>query len=98
MLNKTIFVYRAVSPLPSVGAYQAALESPISSLPHTEFPNLNESGGYDAPYRPGSSSSGCFSPMPTRDHQQDVMEETTAINTQVISLLIKQRFYWPSKP
>lgn len=75
--------HRAVSPLPSFGAYQAALESPISSLPHTEFPNLNESGGYDAPCRPGSSSSGCFSPMPTRDHQQDIAEEQAAINNQV---------------
>lgn len=76
-------LFRGPSPLPSFGAYEAALESPLNSLPHTEFPQLNESGGYNAPYRPGSSASSCFSPMPTRDHQQEADEEASAIVNQV---------------
>lgn len=83
----TVFgVRRAKSPLPTVGAYEAALESPLNTLPHTEFPLLNASGGYVAPYRPdsaGGNSSSCFSPMPTRDHQQEVAEETASIINQV---------------
>lgn len=78
-----LFIFRGPSPLPSFGAYEVALESPLSSLPHTEFPQLNESGGYNAPYRPGSSASSCFSPMPTRDHQQEADEEAAAIVNQV---------------
>lgn len=46
------------------------------------FPHLNETGGYTAPYRPESRSS-CFSPMPTRDHQQDEDDENASIITQV---------------
>lgn len=76
-------IRRGKSPLPPFGAYEAALQEPLNSLPHTEFPHLNESGGYIAPYRPESAGSSCFSPMPTRDHQQDVMEETANIVNQV---------------
>lgn len=46
-------------------------------MPHTQFPSLNGSGGYIP--RPES----CFSPMPTRDHLQEVEEETAAIVNQV---------------
>lgn len=68
--------------MPSFGSYEAALAAPIDSLPQTIFPHLNDTGGYIAPVRPDSRSSR-FSPMPTRDHQQDVQEEATAITTQV---------------
>lgn len=71
--------------MPSFGSYEAALEAPIDSLPQTIFPHLNDTDGYIAPVRPDSRSSR-FSPMPTRDHQQDVQEEAAAITTQVISL------------
>lgn len=65
---------RGSSPLPTLGTYDAALESPLNSLPRTEFPKLNESGGYITP---------CFSPMPTRDYQQEAAEETASIISQV---------------
>lgn len=76
-------ICRAPSPLPPFGAFPVALESPMNTLPHTVFPHLNATGGYIAPYRPDSRASSCFSPMPTRDHQQEVQEETAAIITQV---------------
>ncbi|KAG4077421.1 hypothetical protein HA402_002848 [Bradysia odoriphaga] len=66
--------HRGPSPLPTYGAYEAALESPVNTLPHTEFPKLNESGGYVTP--------SCFSPMPTRDYQQEAAEETASIISQ----------------
>lgn len=81
---------RGPSPLPAYGAYEAALESPINSLPHTEFPKLNESGGYIAPYRPESS---CFSPMPTRDYQQEAADETASIISQVSSSFNSTDFF-----
>lgn len=61
--------------------YEAALKEPLTMLPLTEFPQLNASGGYEA--NGGGSVSSCFSPMPTRDHQQDVEEETASIINQV---------------
>lgn len=67
--------FRAPSPLPSFGTYEAALEAPVNSLPRTEFPKLNESGGYVTPT--------CFSPMPTRDYQQEAADETSSIISQV---------------
>lgn len=77
------FCHRAPSPLPIFGAYAAAIESPVTSLPRTEFPHLNESGAFISSQRTDSRCSSCFSPMPTRDHQQDGAEETSAIITQV---------------
>ncbi|XP_055841379.1 uncharacterized protein LOC129908706 isoform X2 [Episyrphus balteatus] len=75
--------HRGPSPfLPGPGSYDRAMHSPVNTLPHTVFPNLNESGGYVPPYRPDSSASQRFSPMPTRDHQQDVKEEQAAIVNQ----------------
>ncbi|XP_055382674.1 PDZ and LIM domain protein 4 isoform X2 [Condylostylus longicornis] len=74
--------HRAPSPfLPGPGHYEHALTAPVNTLPYTEFPNLNESGGYVPPIRPDSQQSG-FSPMPTRDHLQDVKEEQAAIVSQ----------------
>lgn len=79
------FSYRAPSPfIPGPGQYEAAMASPVNSLPHTVFPNLNESGGYIPPPRPDSAASSRFSPKPTRDHQQEVKEEQIAIVNQVI--------------
>ncbi|XP_017479231.1 PREDICTED: LIM domain-binding protein 3 isoform X3 [Rhagoletis zephyria] len=70
--------HRGPSPfLPGPGHYERALQLPVDSLPQTVFPKLNASGGYVAP-----RDSGCFSPMPTRDHQQDVAEEQAAIVNQ----------------
>ncbi|XP_036341728.1 uncharacterized protein LOC118751072 isoform X1 [Rhagoletis pomonella] len=70
--------HRGPSPfLPGPGHYERALQLPVDSLPQTVFPKLNASGGYVAP-----RESGCFSPMPTRDHQQDVAEEQAAIVNQ----------------
>ncbi|XP_055909057.1 uncharacterized protein LOC129943979 isoform X7 [Eupeodes corollae] len=75
--------HRGPSPfLPGPGQYDRAMHSPVNTLPHTVFPNLNESGGYVPPYRPDSSASQRFSPMPTRDHQQEVQEEQAAIVNQ----------------
>ncbi|XP_055382678.1 uncharacterized protein LOC129612889 isoform X6 [Condylostylus longicornis] len=77
-----LVVHRAPSPfLPGPGHYEHALTAPVNTLPYTEFPNLNESGGYVPPIRPDSQQSG-FSPMPTRDHLQDVKEEQAAIVSQ----------------
>ncbi|CAD7002759.1 unnamed protein product [Ceratitis capitata] len=74
--------HRGPSPfLPGPGHYERALQLPVDSLPQTVFPKLNASGGYVAP--PAQRESGCFSPMPTRDHQQDVAEEQAAIVNQV---------------
>ncbi|GAB0090466.1 PDZ domain-containing protein [Sergentomyia squamirostris] len=59
-------------------------QSPYESLPHTVFPHVNESGGYEAPQlspRPPSSIS--FSPQPSRDHQVEVQEEVQEILNQV---------------
>lgn len=80
-----VIIYRGPSPLPPFGAYSAAIASPVNSLPHTVFPHLNDTGGYIAPvsHRPDSRASSCFSPMPTRDHQQEVRDETAAIISQV---------------
>lgn len=82
------YTRRAKSPLPTIGMYEAALKEPLTMLPLTEFPQLNASGGYEATYRPdsangGGSMSSCFSPMPTRDHQQELEEETASIINQV---------------
>lgn len=63
------------------------MAAPVDTLPHTVFPKLNESGGYVPPARPDSSASSRFSPMPTRDHQQEVQEETAAIVKQVRNLV-----------
>ncbi|XP_075160009.1 PDZ_signaling and DUF4749 domain-containing protein Zasp66 isoform X2 [Haematobia irritans] len=68
--------HRAPSPfLPGPGQYEHALEEPLTTLPQTVFPNLNQSGGYVTP-------SSTFQPMPTRDHQQDVAEEQATIVNQ----------------
>ncbi|KAJ6640625.1 PDZ and LIM domain protein 1 [Pseudolycoriella hygida] len=72
--NNSDHPHRGPSPLPTYGAYEAALESPVASLPRTEFPNLNESGGYITP--------SFFSPMPTRDYQQEAAEEAASIISQ----------------
>uniref|UniRef100_W8BCA8 PDZ and LIM domain protein Zasp n=1 Tax=Ceratitis capitata TaxID=7213 RepID=W8BCA8_CERCA len=73
--------HRGPSPfLPGPGHYERALQLPVDLLPQTVFPKLNASGGYVAP--PAQRESGCFSPMPTRDHQQDVAEEQAAIVNQ----------------
>lgn len=48
------------------------------SLPQTNFQAINDHGSS----RPNSRLSN-FSPMPTRDHQQEVLEEQAAITTQV---------------
>lgn len=70
--------HRAPSPfLPGPGQYERALQVPVDALPHTVFPKLNSSGGYVPP--PENST---FTPMPTRDHQQDVAEEQAAIVNQ----------------
>lgn len=76
--------HRAPSPMPpGPDYYREAIVSPIATLPHTTFPHLNETGGYVAPIRPPSQASSCFSPMPTRDHQTEIAEETAAIVNQV---------------
>ncbi|XP_011179625.1 uncharacterized protein LOC105210401 isoform X4 [Zeugodacus cucurbitae] len=73
--------HRGPSPfLPGPGQYERALQLPVDSLPQTVFPKLNASGGYVAPLP--QQQGGCFSPMPTRDHQQDVAEEQAAIVNQ----------------
>lgn len=72
--------------MPRYGSYEAAMEKPIDNLPHTLFPHLNDSGAYIP--RPESHNSR-FSPMPTRDYQQDELEEAAAIEIQV-SVLIDQ--------
>ncbi|KAM7359096.1 PDZ_signaling and DUF4749 domain-containing protein Zasp66 isoform 7-T7 [Cochliomyia hominivorax] len=72
------YPHRAPSPfLPGPGQYDRALQVPVDTLPHTVFPKLNASGGYVPP--PENST---FTPMPTRDHQQDVAEEQAAIVNQ----------------
>ncbi|XP_023298190.1 uncharacterized protein LOC111680732 isoform X1 [Lucilia cuprina] len=72
------YPHRAPSPfLPGPGQYERALQVPVDTLPHTVFPKLNASGGYVPP--PENST---FTPMPTRDHQQDVAEEQAAIVNQ----------------
>lgn len=82
--------FRGPSPLPAYGSYEAALEAPVDTLPHTVFPHLTNSGGYITPVRPDSRSSR-FSPMPTRDHQQDVAEETAAITSQVLLISFREK-------
>nr|XP_014087212.1 LIM domain-binding protein 3 isoform X4 [Bactrocera oleae] len=73
--------HRGPSPfLPGPGQYERALQLPVDSLPQTVFPKLNASGGYVPPLP--QPQGGCFSPMPTRDHQQDVAEEQAAIVNQ----------------
>lgn len=52
-------------------------------MPHTVFPYLNDTGGYNIPAVRSESRSSGFSPMPTRDHQQEGQEETAAIAIQV---------------
>lgn len=64
--------------MPGPGHYDHALEQPVQTLPQTVFPNLDASGAYNLP--PCRSP---FSPMPTRDHLQDVIEEQSAIINQV---------------
>ncbi|XP_037940153.1 uncharacterized protein LOC119673023 isoform X3 [Teleopsis dalmanni] len=69
--------HRGPSPfLPGPGQYERALQLPVDSLPHTVFPKLNQSGGFVP------NDAARFSPMPTRDHQQDVAEEQAAIVNQ----------------
>uniref|UniRef100_A0A1A9X360 PDZ domain-containing protein n=1 Tax=Glossina brevipalpis TaxID=37001 RepID=A0A1A9X360_9MUSC len=73
------------SPSPFVngpGHYERALQVPVDTLPHTVFPKLNTSGGYVAPPEGGS-----FSPMPTRDHQQEVAEEQATIVNQKLTII-----------
>lgn len=50
-------------------------------LPQSPFQAINDNGSI----RPNSRVSN-FSPMPTRDHQQEVSEEIAAITSQVSSL------------
>lgn len=79
--------YRCPSPLsypPGPDSFESVLAEPIYNLPHTQFPSLNGSGGYIP--RPES----CFSPMPTRDHLQEVEEETAAIVNQVSHQVLKR--------
>lgn len=56
----------------------------IQSLPRTDFQHidLDHSNG-SLSVRSDSRATSRFSPMPTRDHQQDVAEEAVAIATQV---------------
>lgn len=51
---------------------------PVASLPHTNFLQIND----NANSRSVSRASN-FSPMPTRDYQQEINEETAAIVAQV---------------
>lgn len=53
-------------------------EQAAQLLPQTNFQAISDCGSS----RPGSRISN-FSPMPTRDHQQDTREEQAAITTQV---------------
>ncbi|KAL9906318.1 uncharacterized protein LOC119638013 isoform X4 [Glossina fuscipes] len=70
--------HRSPSPfLNGPGHYERALQVPVDTLPHTVFPKLNPTGGYVPPAEGGS-----FSPMPTRDHQQEVAEEQATIVNQ----------------
>lgn len=50
----------------------------VNLLPKTQFQSISDGGSS----RPNSRLSN-FSPMPTRDHQQEVQEEIAAITTQV---------------
>lgn len=76
------YPHRAPSPLPSgPGSYGAALNSPVTTLPHTVFPSLNSSGGYVTPIRPPSRNSNNFSPRLSRDFQSE--DEQSAILNQV---------------
>lgn len=53
----------------------------IQMLPKTDFQHI--SADYTNGGRPESRASSRFSPMLTRDHQQEIAEETAAIATQV---------------
>lgn len=76
--------HRAPSPLPpGPGSYNAALNSPVATLPYTVFPNVNSSGGYVAPFRPVSRNSNNFSPRPSRDYFNEIEDEQSAILNQV---------------
>lgn len=81
---------RCPSPLsypPGPESFESVLAEPVNFLPHTSFPSLNGSGGYIP--RPES----CFSPMPTRDHLQEVEEETAAIVNQVSDVLARISYF-----
>ncbi|KAI9581561.1 hypothetical protein GQX74_012886 [Glossina fuscipes] len=76
--------HRSPSPfLNGPGHYERALQVPVDTLPHTVFPKLNPTGGYVPPAEGGS-----FSPMPTRDHQQEVAEEQATIVNQNIFVVV----------
>lgn len=76
--------HRAPSPLPpGPGSYNAALNSPVATLPYTVFPNVNSSGGYVSPFRPASRNSNNFSPRPSRDYFNETEDEHSAILNQV---------------
>lgn len=64
-------------------AEQAAL-----LLPQTNFQSISDCGSP----RPNSRASN-FSPMPTRDHQQEIRDEQATITSQVI-----QQIQWQFKP
>lgn len=60
-------------------------------LPQTSFQPISDNGSS----QPHSRISN-FSPMPTRDHQQEVEEEKASITSQVsISSILISSFDWP---
>lgn len=63
-------------------------EQPLLSLPQTDFQRIHENGTALLDSRISSN----FSPMPTRDHQQDIQEEVAAITTQVSFVVRKKKF------
>lgn len=70
----------AVPPYRSdINLLQYAFNEAANLLPQSPFQVINNENGST---RPNSRISN-FSPMPTRDHQQEVSEEVVAITTQV---------------
>lgn len=55
----------------------------FQSLPHTDFHQIAEHSNGSLSVRSESRATSRFSPMPTRDHQQDVVDEVAAIAQQV---------------
>lgn len=64
---------------PDINLLQYDFNEAANLLPQTSFQVINNENGST---RPNSRISN-FSPMPTRDHQQEISEEITAITTQV---------------
>lgn len=57
-------------------------ERTVSSLPQTDFQRIQDMASNNGFIRSDSRISN-FSPMPTTDHQQDVLDEVAAIAQQV---------------